>query len=326
VADPGFLPPLDLPVLGVPTRFLVTDAELAGLVEETFGAWRALNERPELLSPARVHVRLIVHRARGDGPSAPVQYRWPRPNRLVVTTPGSKGVADLARGDVVAHVTPELAADGAHFRHAFLSALTLATVTVHDRIPLHAAAVARGDTALLLHGPSGVGKSSLVLAAARLGLRPLSEDVVYAELGRGPRVWGMPGPVHLMEDGLRFFPDISPLRAVVRTAGATKLAVEPPGDPGGRPLVAHRAGVCLLRASAGAPSLEPATVKEVRTLLAGNTERGFDSFAREAGEAADFISGAGAWRMSVGSDPHAAASVLADLLERTPGASVSPRS
>jgi hypothetical protein len=325
VTEAGYLPPLDLPVLGVPTRFLVTHAGLADLVEETFGAWRAFAKRPDLLAPARVEVRLILRQADGDGPVAPVRYQWPHPHRLLVSTAGSEGVSDLANGDVSAHVTPELVASGAHFQHAFLSALTLAAVTVHDRIPLHAGAVARGDTALLLCGRSGVGKSSLVLAAARLGLPILSEDVVYAELNRGPRLWGMPGPVHLSEDGLRFFPGLSPMRTVVRTAGVRKLAVSPPTNPAERPLLAHRAGVCLLQTSTGAPSVEPVTVDEVRSLFAQTTEAGFDLFAREAGAAAGFVTGAGAWRLKVGSDPNAAASLLVDLVDSPSGDAVGPR-
>jgi hypothetical protein len=190
------------------------------------------------------------------------------------------------------------------------------SVTVHDRIPLHAAAVTRGDLALLLHGPSGVGKSSLVLAAALRGLPPLSEDVVYAELGHGPRLWGMPGPVHITPHGMRFFPGIEPLRSVVRAGGVSKLAVLPPGGADARALVTPRAGVCLLAASRGSPALETVPVDEVRALLAGTQESGFDAFAKEAGAAADFVTGAGAWRLHVGGDPDAAVTVLADLLEK----------
>lgn len=316
----AFVEDLELPVLGVPTRFLASHPELARAVRETFGAWETLGARPELLAPARVRVRLILHEAEGDGPGADVRYRMPEPDRLIVTTPGSVGVTDLGRGEVVAYVTSELVADEAHFRHAFLSALTLAAVTVHDRIPIHAAAVARGDHALLLHGPSGVGKSSLVLAAARQGLGVLSEDVAYAQLRDGPRIWGMPGPVHVTQDALRFFPDVTPLRQVVRTAGVRKLAVAPDARAGDPPLVAHRVGICLLERSEGLPVLRPGSVDLVRSLLSGVGESGFDLYASEAGSAAAFVSALGVWHLSIGSDPRAAASLLCDLLGRMPHA------
>jgi hypothetical protein len=226
------------------------------------------------------------------------------------------GIADLGRGEVTAYVTAELVADDAHFRHAFLSALTLAAVTVHDRIPIHAAAVTRADHALLLHGPSGVGKSSLVLAAAQQGLGVLSEDVVYAQLRAGPRIWGMPGAVHVTRDALRFFPDITPLRQVVRTGGVKKLAVAPDPRAGDPPLFAHKAGICLLERSEGSPVLQPGSLDEVRSLLAGASESGFDLYATAAGHAAAFVGAMGVWRLRIGSDPHAAASLLADLLTR----------
>lgn len=311
-----FVEDLELPVLGVPTRFLASHEALAGAVRATFGAWEVLRSRPGILAPARVRVRLMLHEAGGDGPGAEVRYRMPEPDRLIVTTPGSVGVTDLARGEVVAYVTPELVADEAHFRHAVLSALTLAAVTVHDRIPIHAAAVARGDHALLLHGPSGVGKSSLVLAAAQRGLGVLSEDVAYAQLREGPRIWGMPGPVHVTHDALRFFPDITPLRQVVRTAGVRKLAVAPDPRAGDPPLLAHRVGICLLERSEGPPVLRTGSVDQVRMLFSGARESGFDLYATQAGGAAAFVSALGAWHLRIGSDPRAAASLLADLLSR----------
>lgn len=303
-------------MLGVPTLFLSSHEDLARAVRDTFGSWEILGSRPELLAPAHVRVRLMRHQAGGDGPGAEVCYRMPEPDRLVVTTPGSVGISDMGTGEVTAYVTAELVADESHFRHAFLSALTLAAVTVHDRIPIHAAAVARGDHALLLHGPSGVGKSSLVLAAAQQGLGVLSEDVVYAQLRDGPRIWGMPGAVHLTPDALRFFPPIAPLRQVVRTAGIMKLAVAPEPRLGEPPLFAHKAGICLLERSEGSPVLGPGSVDEVRRLLTGARESGFDRYAAAAGRAADFVGAAGVWRLRIGSDPHAAAALLADLLAR----------
>ncbi len=311
-----FVESLDLPVLGVPTRFLSSHQELARAVRDTFGAWKGLGSRPELLAPAHVRVRLMRHEAGGDGPGAQVRYRMPEPDRLVVTTPGSVGIADMGLGEVTAYVTAELIADETHFRHAFLSALTLSAVTVHDRIPIHAAAVARGDHALLLHGPSGVGKSSLVLAAAQLGLGVLSEDVVYAQLRDGPRIWGMPGAVHVTRDALRFFPQITPLRQVVRTGGAKKLAVAPDPRVGDPLLFAHRVGIWLLERSAGPPALPPGSVDDVRLLLSGARESGFDRYAAAAGRAAGFVGAAGVWLLRIGSDPHAAASLLAHLLSR----------
>lgn len=306
----------DFPILGVPTRVLASDEGLLEAARTAFGGWAPLAAHPDLLFGEGVRVRLIRHEASGDGPGAEVRYRVPHPGLLIVTTPGSVGVADLEAREVVAYVTGELLADGAHFRHAFLSALTLATVTSRDRIPLHAAALSRGDAALLLHGPSGVGKSSLVLAAAQRGMEILSEDIVYAELERGPRLWGMPGAVHLTEDALRFFPGLEPGRRVVRTGGKTKLSVSLPAGIRAVPLPALRAGTCLLRRGSGPPAVTPATNDEVEAVLTGATESGFDWFAHQAAGASGLVTGRGAWHFDVGSDPHAAAAALEELLGR----------
>ncbi|GMV05518.1 MAG: hypothetical protein AMXMBFR53_17960 [Gemmatimonadota bacterium] len=312
--EAGLHATLEIPILGVPTRFAAADEELLSHVRHTFGAWLGLASSPDVLSRARVTVRLHRRSGTGDGPGAPVSYERRRDDLLVVSTPASHGVADLGAGEVTAHVTDELLADAAHFGYAFLSALTLAAITVHDRVPLHAAAVARGDAALLLHGPSGVGKSSLVLAAAARGMRVLSEDVVYAELEAGPRLWGMPGPVHVSEDALRFFPGLRPVRRVVRAGGQAKLAVTlPGGDPS--PMPATRAGICLLRRSAGPPTLSPATEQEVHEVLGGARESGFDRFARAAARATGLVAGGGAWHLAVGGDPQAAAGALDPLLD-----------
>ena len=47
--------------------------------------------------------------------------------------------------------------------------MTLLLVARQDRQPVHAAMVAGGSAALLLAGPTGVGKSTLAYAAHRAG-------------------------------------------------------------------------------------------------------------------------------------------------------------
>ncbi len=61
--------------------------------------------------------------------------------------------------------------------------------------PVHAAAVAVGDRAVLLPGPSGVGKSTLTVALSALpGARVLSDTFVLHD---GPELWAVPEPLLL---------------------------------------------------------------------------------------------------------------------------------
>src|SRR6185503_14339932 len=57
------------------------------------------------------------------------------------------------------------------------------------RTPLHASAIMLGDVALVLAGPSGMGKSTLALAAAQAGLPVLSEDTLYVQTAPRLRLW-----------------------------------------------------------------------------------------------------------------------------------------
>src|SRR4029079_16036214 len=153
------------------------------------------------LSAERIRVRFIVHEGRETGAvHAPLTYRMPAPGRRIIMTAGSVAVAELDRRDGYGYVTPELVGERAHFRYGMIEALTFMLASDLDRHPLHAAVVVRNGSALLLHGASGTGKSTLAYAAARAGLRSLSEEVVYLQLEPEFRVWGLPGRLHLPGD------------------------------------------------------------------------------------------------------------------------------
>ncbi|WP_439815464.1 hypothetical protein [Zavarzinia sp. CC-PAN008] len=62
---------------------------------------------------------------------------------------------------------------GGFVRHAAFSAIFLH----HDRVPLHAAALALGGGAILLLGQSGAGKSTLAAAFGRIGADLIADDL-----------------------------------------------------------------------------------------------------------------------------------------------------
>ena len=65
-----------------------------------------------------------------------------------------------------------------------------------DTIAIHAAALARGETGLLLCGPSGTGKSSLTLALLDQGWTYLSDDFAPISV-ESDRILPVPKPLHV---------------------------------------------------------------------------------------------------------------------------------
>lgn len=299
-----------LPVLGVPVRFASNDRLVATEVERRYGVWRRLEHNSALLASGAVSVRLIVYH---DGPGglghSRLAYRLPDPDRLVAFGPGAFGVADLGRKDAVAYVTPALVAASDRFHTELLETITLFLATHEDRQPLHAAAVTRGGAALLLAGPSGIGKSTLAYAAAAGGFDVLSDDVTYVQVRPQLRVWGKPGQLGLPPDAGKFFPGLAGLVPVMRPDGGQKLVVETSVPAGVHGLVAFRARVCVL-ARGSRPALEAVNAAAIRERLLSSIEPGFDLFRHTIAHAVDVLAAPGGWCLTVGDSPSAAVALL----------------
>jgi hypothetical protein len=287
---------VELPVLGVRTSFSTNSVYVRDLIEETFGAWRDLPPG-EAYSTERVNVSLVVHDGEETGDPAPLTFRLPDEERMLVHSTGSVGTADVARRAAVAYITPALAAQRNHFRYGFIEALTFVLLTPLDRQPVHAAAVRRDGPALLLAAPSGTGKSTLAFAAHRAGMAVLSEDAVYVQLTPGVRVWGRPGPVFLHPDADRWFGPIGPSSSIARANGREKMATFPSSNHA-RPLFADGAGVCLLQRGETA-RLERISPNDAATAMLASLEEGFTRFRATIGPAFLALAQGGAWRLTM---------------------------
>ena len=79
-----------------------------------------------------------------------------------------------------------------------------------DRHALHAAAIARGDRALVVLGDTGAGKSSLAIGALRGGWSVLTDDIAWLlSTSAGLDVIGFPKPLHVPADMRAEVPDAS---------------------------------------------------------------------------------------------------------------------
>lgn len=311
-----------IPVLGVPVRYASNDEAVILAAEEAFGAWHVAEHVPQLLSEQRVTVRIFVEEgSESGGDHSPITYRMPDPDRVLVRTPGSIAVADVARRDATAYVTRELVNDRAHFRYGILEAITLAILTQLDRQPVHAAAITRDQAGLLLAGPSGTGKSTLTYAATKHGFKVLAEDMVYVQMHPRLRVWGLPGHLHLPAAARRHFPELASSLPTLLANGKEKIAINLraanalPEMP-----VAPRAGICVLARHSGPPSLEMLSGDVLTDLMTARLEPGFDVFAETVVPAIEMLARFGGWRLHLGDDPADAIPLVEEMFGEIEGA------
>jgi hypothetical protein len=310
---------LEVAIFGVPVIYRSNSPAVIDLAARALARWRELP--PALVEdgpPARVD--LVVHPLGAGDPAAPPTGRFvfrAHGDTFLAASGGSILTAQMAAGHAMAFITPDLLADEPNLRHSVIECLGFLLVNYRDRTPVHAAAVVGGGRAVLLAGQSTAGKSTLCYACVRAGFDLLSEDTVCVSLARGLRVWGHPGPIHLLPDAPRFFPELAALEPRVRANGKLKLAVDVAALGMGR-LATHadRALVCFVaRAEGRASRLEPMPADAALAALADPREPGFDLLAGRAPAAAAALVAGGAYRISVGADLDDAVGLLARLAE-----------
>jgi hypothetical protein len=304
-------------VLGLPVRFESNSRDVLAAVENRLGPGCG----PATSSPRgrgiSGRVRIVVHDSEeGPGDGHSVSFRSPRPDRLLVATPGGFGVAELDRRESYAYVSPSLVADEHRFQCGFVEALTLVLLAGSGRGPLHAATIAADKVGLLLAGRSRSGKSSLCYAAQAAGICAVGEDVAYLQCRPDFAVWTVPGRIHLQPETVQFFPELAG-RVVTRLPnGKCKIVVPTDRERAFSSLPLARIGICLLDPGAGPARAEAVGRVDVERSLCAPAEPGFDFFRDAFRRAARQLAAgaAGSWRIHLSRDPREAVPILRECL------------
>lgn len=303
---------LELAVMGIPMRIESNHPTVVAVASEAFGHWVGSGEPDLARSAPPVTVRIVVDPAIDYAGDRALVYRMLDPDRLLITGPGVAAVADASRWNGVAHVSRTLVSDAEHFRYAVLEALTLFNISLRDRQPIHAAAVANDDRLMLLAGPAGVGKSTLAYACLQAGMTLVAEDMVWVELRDRFAVWGRVARVHVPHPSVKFFPELKGRAATVLAGGEQKIVVPVPESSRAARARFTAAEVCVLRrgVQAGAGRASPAAVAEA----IAPKESGFDMFKDTVLPAVDRLSAGGGWYLTLSPNPVEAVPILAGLL------------
>ena len=281
-------------MMGRPVLISSADEALLAAIARTYAEWTV---SPSVEGP-QIRLALEIGAAEGRGESIALVVDGPQ---LRMTGTGVEGWADARSLEARCRIPKALAARPADLTREVADTLLLFLLTRSGRVPVHAAGVVIGNTAVVLAGPSGTGKSTLSLAAMARGLRILSDDTVYIQLQPSLRIWGFPRPVHVFPADAPRFTDGTRLRA-----GKLKVAVALPPHPG--PPLADCVALVLLERG-DAVRLEPIE-RSVAIQALSRLEPGFDLLAEESAAAIAVLAQAGAWRLTLSRDPVEAVEAL----------------
>jgi hypothetical protein len=288
-------------LLDVPIVVIADDPALLATACAAYADWMMV-EAPA--AGSGIELRLKLGGASTERVSAAIRVEG---SRLTLSGGGIDGEADARTGRARCVVPPWLADDPAALAAEIVDTLLLFLLArTGGRIPVHAAGVMLGDTALVLAGPSGAGKSTLALAAKARGLQVLSDDTLYVQRDPRLRVWGLPRPIHV------FAKDAPPGPHAVRLRGGKEKAAIPLADRGSAEWVAERARLIVLRRG---ESLDLSPIDRATAIAAlSRLDAGFDLLAEASTAAIRALAQDGAHVLTLVQDPRRAIDFLVERL------------
>lgn len=271
------------------------------------------------IAAAPCSLRVSVRRdTEPHGNSPDVRWHFQDRDRALVTGPGLAAAIDLAAGRAVVDVDEAFLRNRALFQRAVLEGIPFTLISRKDRHPVHAAVLRAGKAALLLHGPSGVGKSTLAYVAHRAGIDVLADDASRVQLEPEVRLWGdgTSPRVHLLEHARHDFAELRGQEPDwLSGSGVPKLSVQllPPGGAARSPF-ASLVRVCLLARHRGIVALRAATSGEIRDALLRAPEAALDLAPDRRARVASALAAPGGWHLTLSDHPSDAVPHLRAML------------
>ncbi len=303
-------------VFGVPVVFESNAAHVTDLVERRFGRSDGGERRDEPGTSAPIRLRVVLEANRRGSPVLEqMQWRIPERDHALFSSPGIVGWLDMAAAEGTIYVEEETVRAHARFTAAVIDGPVLTLLSRRDRQPVHGAALRRGDAALILHGQSGTGKSTLCYAASRSGIDVLSDDVVRVQRKPELRIWGQPGHVHLLEETRSRFPELYDHHEVDFTAGGQlKHVVALPGPAPVLPAFVRRARVCLLSRTGRRIACAVAAPEEIVRAVIDAPESRFNLSPDGQLGAVRALAAPGGWKLELSDDPFESIPRLREML------------
>jgi hypothetical protein len=160
---------------------------------------------------------------------------WPQPHfrgldHLVYASygSGSSMLIDLQKRRVIGLFSSAMARDLRYWKRVLLPILLGITSVSVGISPLHCACLVKNGRGLVLGGESGAGKSTLAVSLALGNFAYLSDDWTYfSRSGSRILAWGLPTPVKLLPDTVRYFPQLTHAKPAPSLNGELAYEVDP---------------------------------------------------------------------------------------------------
>lgn len=291
---------LEFAPLGVPLEVEVPEAVAVDAVVTACRGWEGKSDGA---APLRIRVEvqpMLVGTGRAEmNVAGPV---------VVIRGPGVSAQAELEQGVAYCAVSSAYLDEPSALRQEVLEPLVLMLLTRRDRTPLHASGFVADGLAVLLAGPSGMGKSCLARAADLAGLQVLSDDTVFVQLAPRLKVWGWPNAAHLLAQ------DAPQAAGPTRSRKGKVKQIVPLRSASPAAISCDCAVLCLL-SRGGAPTLNRIPAASVEERL-WPLDEGFDLLPGPIALAVASLSARGAWALSLSPDPTEAIELLVDNLAK----------